>query len=338
MTELPQGEVARHLLDNYKIESQYIRHVQGGHEGLVWQVAQSQGPALCVKWFSHVSSEEVRRRTALMDILHKGGIPSPRVFRTNSGELTTSVRGRSLQVCEWVGGLALPEMAPQAGYTAGRVLATIHHALRLEQAVPGSSIKRSWLSGDEILSDTREILVRLRSVRQMSQLDSEIQCALERRLAALDTMDQVRSGMPSGAGRQILHGDYTRANLLFFGEELIGVIDVAGCLGSPLWELARIAFEPKTVAARPDWLSVAARTVSGYREVDGDIDVAPVVRLAALYHLSSSWGVMGRYGEHGAVSMTGNERYWLNRQLTGMRLLERLPEIEEAVVKSHTPA
>lgn len=57
-----------------------------------------------------------------------------------------------------------------------------------------------------------------------------------------------------------------------------------------------------------------------------------MVKVAALYHLSSSWGILDRYPAEGGVTPTGDERYWLNRQLTARLLLENLSDVESRVL------
>lgn len=177
------------------------------------------------------------------------------------------------------------------------------------------------------------MLDRIEALRRRSDLDREIHAALTKRLHFLSGMGALVSRVPP-LNRQVVHGDYCRANLLFQRGNLVGVIDLMALFGSPVWELSRIAFEPQTVVRRADWLEVATATVEGYRSVCEPPHLSALVKVAALYHLSSTWGIEGRYRDPSQPLDTGAEDYFLNRQATARLLIENLPEVERVVSPS----
>jgi homoserine kinase type II len=127
---------------------------------------------------------------------------------------------------------------------------------------------------------------------------------------------------------ELLHSDYTRPNLLFQGTSLVGVLDLKGIPGYAVWELGKLAFDPRTFVSRRDWLAIALTTIAAYQSRRRRADVVAAARTAVIYHLCSLWGISDRYdGSHRAVP-TGYEDYWLDRHALTGGLLASLEDLE----------
>ena len=128
-----------------------------------------------------------------------------------------------------------------------------------------------------------------------------------------------------------LHFDYTRPNLLFQGTSLAGVLDLKGIPGYAAWELGRLAFEPRTVVSRRDWLDVALAAIAAYQAAAGDSTSAAATRTTILYNLFSLWGISARYHGHNQAVPTGHEDYWLDRHASTRALLASLETVDAAI-------
>ena len=318
------------LAGEYGLSVEQAEYIGAGVEGHVWRIRVAGGSVFCAKWFHRLAPSEVARRATLKHHLEEAGLPFPRLYPTVGGTQVATLNDRGLEVCEWVDGDVPTTMSPEAGHLAGMVLARVHVILHTFSEGKGANNKPPWQSAARAIAETTAMLDRINALGRKSELDDEIRKALIRRLKLLARMDTLISRVPP-LNRQIVHGDYCRANLLFRQETLVGVIDMMALFVSPVWELSRIAFEPQTVVQRADWVGVAAATVRGYRSVCEPPQLSALVKVAALYHLSSTWGIDGRYGDAGQVLDTGAEDYFLNRQATARLLIENLPEVERVV-------
>lgn len=244
------------LAEEYGLHAVQIAYFAAGADGHVWRVQGEDGP-LCVKAFHRLPAAEAERRAALTCDLRDRGLPFPRVVPTAAGAYTASLQGHGLQVSDWIDGTMPTTMSPATASVAGIMLGRLHLALRLGGDGEPPREKPSWRPCTEAMSETAIMLERVAAPPDGSDLDLRVHRALAGRGRLLEQAE-VLAGEVSGLARQIVHGDYTRGNLMFREGGIVGLIDLIGCLGSPVWELARIAFEPQSVAQRPDWLDVAA--------------------------------------------------------------------------------
>lgn len=320
----------------YDIDAVAATSIVGGDEADVWKVQDAFDAWWCVKTFHRLSLEKIQQRALLMDRLGREGFPFPPVRRTTQGELTASFDGCGTMVCGWLPGATADALSVDAGESAGSMLAKLHVALRSGEDVVQQASRKNWEieSPDLAISKCRTIQSRIEALAAPTSLDRQIYDAIDQRIAMLspETVANIRDGLPNLA-RQAIHGDYSRPNLLFAEGRLVGILDPLGVTGYPVWELGRIAFEPLTVVSRPDWSNVASAIIRGYR---GEValtaqEAASVVKVTMLYYLFSFWGVEGRYQDDGAVTPTGHEAYWLNRQAVTHLLGQRIADVEAVI-------
>ncbi|MEV0612314.1 hypothetical protein AB0I81_03250 [Nonomuraea sp. NPDC050404] len=302
-----------------------------GVEAEVWRVGRERASPLCLKWFRGPADRALVERTILMDRLARRGLPFPRVHRTRSGEVVSALEGRAVVVVDWLDGGILDEFGAASAGAAGAVLAETHGVLA-ERRVPAPASPPPWRTADveEAVERCRSLRGRIRRLKERSALDDRIDEALAARITDLRRARELRAGLPESS-LELLHFDYTRPNLLFQGSRLTGVLDLQGIPGYAVWELGKIAFEPRTVASRHDWLKVALAAISAYQARRGRADVAAVARMTILYNLFSLWGVWDRYDGGDRAVPTAHEDYWLNRQTCASVLLRSLEEVETAV-------
>ncbi|MEE4543953.1 hypothetical protein V2S66_18490 [Streptomyces sp. V4-01] len=76
---------------------------------------------------------------------------------------------------------------------------------------------------------------------------------------------RARSRVPAGLTLHAVHGAFTADNLWFTGDAITGLTGFRAPTGYPALELARLAFDPLTVAGREDWIDVALAVVDAYQ-------------------------------------------------------------------------
>ena len=306
-----------------------IQRAGGGVEADIWRVSGDGMSPMCVKRF-RCSDRGVLTRMELSEELRQVGLPFPQAYPCVQGRLASTCSRRWVAITEWVDGTPLDTFTQRAAANAGAILARLHRSLRSFNAVD-AGWRPAWET-PEALSRARETCMRLRraieQTRQPTFLDSAIHDALEERSAQLDLVDALRGDLPPMAP-QLLHGDFTRPNLLFRGDEVIAVLDLQGRTGYSTMEIGKLAFEPETLVYRPDGMDVAFHALSAYGEEIGDpTRVVGAARTTILANLLSFWGISSRYLGDGGLAPTGGEAYWLNRHTVSQMLLAALPDVE----------
>ncbi|GAA3626583.1 hypothetical protein GCM10022419_135060 [Nonomuraea rosea] len=325
------ARAASFLTSEYNIVPSSVIPAGVGVESEVWRIARHHAPSLCLKWFRGPADRTVVERTVVMDLLARRGLPFPRIHRTRSGDVISTLEGRAVVVVSWIDGSILDELCETSAKAAGAILAKIHDALAEERPSATTSLP-SWQTNDveDMIDRCRRLRARIRRLEERSVLDDKIDRALAERIVILQEADDLRRGLPEIA-LEPLHFDYTRPNLLFQESSLTGVLDLKGVPGYATWELGRIAFEPKTMVARRDWLDVALAAISAYQAYRRRADIVAVARMTVLYNLFSLWGVANRYEGHNSVIPTNYEDYWLDRHASISTLMASLEEVEAAI-------
>lgn len=235
-------------------------------------------------------------------------------------------------VIDWI--LDTPARGPwTAGQAsqAGRMLARTHRTL-------AKIIPTGWTSAPEIYRrlSTGDLTARLQ--RLAGHIDTRPETALtrrhrdqvQRRIELAARLDELRSTLPTPRV-QPLHGDYTRPNLLFDGDTLVGVIDPRPKVGDPVTEVGRAAFDPQTVAADPAWRDAATAFIHAYFAEGG---TAPrdqlhyAARLALLRTLTSTYPLENHYLDPDPVVQDSLDDYWDQRCALLERLLPELADVE----------
>ncbi|HEU5144676.1 MAG TPA: aminoglycoside phosphotransferase family protein, partial [Dermatophilaceae bacterium] len=76
--------------------------VARGQLGQVWRLMTAQGAFAVKEWFAGPDAADATRDAAFSELVRAGGVFTPTVMRTVTGEVTTVVDGTMVRVCEWV--------------------------------------------------------------------------------------------------------------------------------------------------------------------------------------------------------------------------------------------
>lgn len=312
----------------YDIVPSAVAAAGGGVESEVWRLERGDAPSLCLKWFrGPVDHALVERTSVIMDWLARRGLPFPRLHRTRSRDAVATFEGRAVVVLDWIEGSMLDAFCETTAKAAAVSLADIHDALA-EYHAPATS-PPSWQTCDvdDVIDRCRRIRGHIQHLDERSAIDDLIDKALADRIRDLNRVHGLRKALPAMV-TELLHCDYTRPNLLFQGTSLVGILDLKGIPGYAVWELGKLAFDPRTFVSRRDWLDIALAAIAAYQSRRRRADVVAAARTTVIYHLCSLWGISDRYdGSHRAVP-TGHEDYWLDRHALAGGLLESLEDLE----------
>ena len=124
---------------------------------------------------------------------------------------------------------------------------------------------------------------------------------------------------------QVLHGDLAAPNVLLRGDELAAVIDFQPpSAGYVSWEIARIAYDPRTVVSLPSWPEAAEELLEAYRHanpVTRPDDLGSAIVVGTAYVLASTYPLATILGEPGKAD-DSLRRYGRARHEAALAMLE----------------
>ncbi|MFD3535814.1 phosphotransferase [Streptomyces sp. NPDC058664] len=157
------------------------------------------------------------------------------------------------------------------------------------------------------------------------------------RLAGLPAVERLLERVPERMVSQLVHGDLSGPNVLLRGDRVAAVIDFAPPVRrGPVWELGRLALDPRTVLTRPDWPEGLGRLAAAYHRLHPTVpadELTGVVRLTAAYLGCIVYPLNTVVDRIGPVTES-LEAYARARVQAAAVLRERLGEAEE-VLRDH---
>lgn len=284
------------LARSYGIQVQTLRRLHAGTATDNLQVRAANGQEWFVKLHATRSElDEAREAIALAEFVRDGGVPVPMLRRTLEGDSQAEDSAGGLSVWEFVQDARTSEAGIHgaAATAIGTATGRMHELLSRHPAAR------------PVLRQGRDVIDFPAAVDRYDQLLGI--CRQERfedpdRLWALEALVRRREVLPEIAEAvaelpvlttQVLHGDLAAPNVLLRGDDLAAVIDFQPpSAGYVSWEIARIAYDPRTVVSHPSWQEAAAELLEAYRHAnpavsDDDVDAALVVGTA--YVLASTY-------------------------------------------------
>jgi Ser/Thr protein kinase RdoA (MazF antagonist) len=140
--------------------------------------------------------------------------------------------------------------------------------------------------------------------------------------------------LPASLTVQTVHGDLASPNLLLRGQRVAALIDFRPPVHrSPAWELGRIALDPRTVLAEPDWPARLADAIAAYRAANPALpadELLAVPRIAAGYLACSVYPLSEAVDDPAGLTPE-LEAYGRNRHAAMTELRDRLTQAEEVL-------
>ena len=202
--------------------------VARGQLGQVWRLETTRGAFAVKEWFARPDLADVSRDADFVEAALAEGVVTPRIVRTESGEVATLVDGTAVRVFEWVDLRARSRHADPVA--VGSTLAGLHRA-----GLPWRDGVDNWFATGFGESSWRELHRRL--------VDEDAPFAGE--LGALvDQLVAVESVIEPHESPIICHRDLWADNVLEATDGRLCVIDYENMgPADPSQELAMVLFE-----------------------------------------------------------------------------------------------
>lgn len=321
------------LAARYAVRAGHIEPVTEGTETLNARVHLATGGQIFVKRYRDDSdTTAILAALAFAAYCGESGIPTPALWLDTDGEHLTRYGDAAWCVTDQAPGRpASTPLTTGQGEVIGGALGRLHR-VTADYRGPLRQASSTWRDGDPASATARceALLESLHTTpgplaeRRRGQLSKRLNDLLiwPRRL---------RGGLPPALSQQALHGDATRPNLLWDGDT-VTLVDFRAVSGPVVWELAKIAFDPLTVAHSDTWSEVAAAVIGAYRQENPGVrpaELAATARVALLYRMFSTFGAVSDDPLAPPEAAAVLARSWDDTHETIARLQQRLGEVEE---------
>lgn len=324
--------VAALLEARYGVRAEQVEPVAEGTETLNVRVRLAGGGRVFVKQYPNgADTAAVSDSLAFAAHCADHGVRTPALWVDDNGEGLTWYSGTVWCVMDDI--TARPALGPltvRQGEAIGTALGHLH---RLGGGYRGSlrPASTAWRDADgtaaaaccdALLTSLRDTPGQVAAVRREQ---------LEQRRHDLLACSSLRGAWPSLWSEQPLHGDATRPNLLFDNDNTVWFIDFRAVSGPAVWELAKVAFDPLTVAHGQGWIGTGVAMIGAYRQEHPGIpaeELLATARVALMYRMFSTYGATNdeRLPPETAAAVG---RYWDDKHVTVQRLHQHLDDIEE---------
>ncbi len=329
--------VGKVLSDRYGVDLADADMIPMGTETINRRVTLTDGRRVFVKQYrSSADLEQARTAWHMSEFCRGARVPVPHAWRGRDGEVLTFFEDVAWAVTEEAPGRVSTEplTVPRAQHI-GLMLGRMHRALA-SYPPPARVRQTRWRTADvEAAVATTETVLARATAQRDPYLDRLRVDLAQRREDLYTQVPRLRDGLPDRLVTQAGHADFTRTNFLTQEDVLTAILDFRGETCLLAWELGRAAFDPRTVANSPSWMTCALRLIDAYRTENPDLPLADIrasARIALLYMLFSFYGATTAEYSLPAEAEADIRRHWEERQLTVRRLLDNLDALEVALV------
>ncbi|WP_435212000.1 phosphotransferase enzyme family protein [Streptomyces sp. bgisy034] len=323
------------LEDRYGLVAEVVEPVHMGTDTINRRVLTEDGLRLYVKEY-RATADIAAAGTAwdMAEYCRAGRIPVPRVWQDVDGDFVTIAEG-----CAWAvvdeapGHVSTTAMTGALAEHIGVVMGRMHRILAA-YPMPDQVQHARWRTATVHDGAAKCDSVLASALGQGHDRLGQLRLDLDQRREDLhEHTHRLREQLPHELVEQALHADLTRTNLIVLADSVTGVIDFRGARAMPAWELGRAAFDPRTVANSPQWMSRALAMARAYISENPGLpleEVRACARIALLYMLFSFYGA--NTSEYGllAAAEADLKQHWRERQTTIRLLLHHLDELDDA--------
>ncbi|MFN8618743.1 MAG: phosphotransferase [Dehalococcoidia bacterium] len=199
---------------------------------------ETEGERLFVRRYrDDLPPTRIRAEHALLRWVSERGIPAPVPYKTETDETVLSIAGGNWSVFPWVEG----EVRERGTLTAAQagMLGVVHGATQAVLAEhPSSAGASMWLSWSK--EESLALLAKVTDAARATSAEGWMLEALDLQVRLLESLDVLPPAAFQSLPRQLLHGDFHVAQVLWDGDDIVAVTDWEVSRGDPrVWELVR---------------------------------------------------------------------------------------------------
>ncbi|SEO93336.1 aminoglycoside phosphotransferase/kinase family protein [Actinacidiphila rubida] len=285
------GLMCRALLTSYGIEVEATQRLTSDAdrpgEVACWAVGSVDERDFEVR-LHHGVREVIRAQTAtdVSEHCRAHELPAPVVIADVRGCLVSPTVDGGGYVVPVPGVPVSTTLSVGRARSAGALLGRLHHVLS------GYPLPSPHPQDDQsviLAAPVDEVLVAVETGRQRASVRSAAEEQMQLAELSAQRAEDIHHHLAQARGAvpeltlHTVHGDFGQGRLWFVGEAITGLTGFRAPAGYPALELARLAFDPVTVASRDDWIDVAFAVIGAYRarhpylpaaEIQGCADIA----------------------------------------------------------------
>ena len=331
------AQISDTLRRRYGLHNAQISRIQIGQGTKNYRAVLSNNVVFVKRYLPGTDIDEERGGIRLSELAAQAGIPVASIIPNKNGEWIDLTSDLPMSVWEWVEGSVKYKLCDEGYAEIGHALGVIHRtfaklpesSLPAEKTIAWRQVSVSKLNSR--LSNLRALVEQKVASGNEDDFDRNAKKELAERQLQLLELPNLLTDLPSLTS-QVLHGDYSLANLLFNRSQISAVLDFRP--PSPFmiaYELGRIAFDPRTVNNNTDWLRAADKLTRAYLEQNPCVPQNDIVysgRVAMIQLLKSLYGVKQHYVAPGLLQYDLDE-FWRMRHRAVKRLVKNTLHVDE---------
>ncbi|MFF4871829.1 aminoglycoside phosphotransferase family protein [Streptomyces sp. NPDC090109] len=325
------------LRDAFGIVPVAVETGPAGTDTLNFVVTGDDGRRWFVKTSPHGADvSEAEGAAALAAYAGRCGVPVAAARPTVGGDrFVAAHRGTAVSVTEYVPEAVTADGRLDGGLweEVGDVVGRLHHGLaRHAFGPPGLGPRDKTVDLARNPARLADLVRRYEAAPPATEFERWAVRTAREKLARLPEVERLLEKVPPRMLTQLVHGDLSGPNLLLKDRRVAALIDFRppGRRG-PVWELGRLALDPRTVLSQPDWPDGLGRLAAAYHARYPAVGVEELVCVARVAAVALALSV---YPLNTVVAGLGPatdslESYARDRHRAAAVLRERLDEAEE---------
>ncbi|MET9356185.1 phosphotransferase [Streptomyces sp. NPDC006617] len=219
--------------------------------------------------------------------------------------------------------------------SAGQAVGRLHRGLaRHEFGPPRTGPRDKAIDLARTVARLEELIARYEAEPPDTAFERWALDTAREKLARVPEVEQLLDRVPRAMVSQLVHGDLSGLNVLLRGDGVAALVDFHPPVRrAAVWELGRLALDPRTVLAQPDWPEGLGRLAAAHHCLH---PVVPVEELVSMVRVTAAALALSLYPlnavHDGLGPVSGSlEQYARDRHQAAAVLRARLEEAEETL-------
>ncbi|MGW6388967.1 phosphotransferase [Streptomyces sp. NPDC055103] len=225
---------------------------------------------------------QAERAAALSEYARLCRVPvAPALYTVNENRLIAKHQDLAMSVTRFIPNAVTAEgrLTGHRWEAVGEAVGRLHRGLARHQFGPprlGPRDKAIDLARNA--ARLEDLVSRYEAAPPVTEFERWAVATAREKLTRLPEVEQLLGKVPRAMLSQVVHGDLSGPNVLLKGERVAALVDFHPPVRrSPVWELGRLALDPRTVLSQPDWPEGLGRLTAAYRYLYSTVGVEELV-------------------------------------------------------------